>query len=167
MHALLNPKYYPAQLRPFSSAESTVLRRSDRQHAAVPQSAREVRRAAVRPAAVAPRVCGRDRRIAVAAVVVDEQVHLARGLVVPVRRGPFGLRANVGAAAAGASPSPVQPCRRILHKDVLERLILEEAEVGVLVAASVGKDIEVDDVGWCSVDVGCWCAERLEVAGVC
>jgi hypothetical protein len=133
----------------------------------VPQPAGEVGRAGVYPAAVAPGVRARHWCVAVTPIVVDQQVHLARGHVIPVRRGALRLGADVGAAAAGAGPGPVQACGGILHKDVLARLILEEAEVGIWLGASVRQDGEVDYVGWCLVDVGRWCAESLEVAGVC
>ena len=161
------PKSALARLRPLGSTQGAILRRSDGQHAAVPQPAGEVGRAAVRPAAVAPGARRGQRRVAVAAVVVDQQVGPARGPVVPVRRRALGLRADEGAAAAGPRPRAVEPGRRVLHEDVLERLVLEEAEVGVLVAAAVGQDVEVDYVGWCVVDVGCWRAKGPEVARIC
>lgn len=133
----------------------------------MPQPPREVRSASISPAAVAPRIRSSDRRIAIAAVVVNQQVDLARDLVIPVGCGALSLRADVGAVATRAGPGAVQARRRVLHEDILERFVLEEAEVGVWLAASVGQDVEVDDVRWGLVDVGCWGAECLEVAGVC
>ncbi len=116
-----------------------------------------------RPAGITPWIGALIRAIAVGAIKVQQQMHLASDRIVPVRRRALDAGLDDGGVASGPRPRPEEARVRGFHKDRLLGLVLHEAQEG---RAVDGHDGQVDDVGGRLVDEGLWCREGLEVAGV-
>lgn len=135
----------------------------------MPKVSREVRPVTRRPPRIALRVRALVRPVSVAAVEVEQQVHLSGDGVIEVRGGALDAALDGGAGAAGTRPGAEEARSRDLGEDGLASLVLHEAQEGLVVAAvggRKGEDGQVDDVGGGVVDVALWGCEVLEVGCV-
>jgi len=100
----------PGYLSPLR-LERVKQRLVDRQHAPMPQVGRPSASPAERPSAVARRVGALVRSIPVAPVVVQQQMHLLRILVVQIRSRALHAALDDGAIPAGPCPGAKQARR--------------------------------------------------------